>query len=164
MGKLKTDFTSPIAKSTSPGLSDTTFFARCKLTLEARNLRLDPHISKLEFQDARIEFWDARIQSRGLRIQEARFSERTMLYSQVAGQIFAPSISVCSVVFCNWIVRVQQAFNTCKSISSGSYSVCSLRLPWSEIFTDERCGSAILWIKLVVVLCKSWWRLGHLSC
>ena len=28
MGKLKTEFTSPIAKSTSPGLSDTTFFAR----------------------------------------------------------------------------------------------------------------------------------------
>ena len=27
-GKLKTKFTSPIAKSTSPGLSDTTFFAR----------------------------------------------------------------------------------------------------------------------------------------
>ena len=26
-GKLKTEFTSPIAKSTSPGLSDTTFFA-----------------------------------------------------------------------------------------------------------------------------------------
>ena len=29
MGKLKTEFTSPIAKSTSPGLSDTTFFAHC---------------------------------------------------------------------------------------------------------------------------------------
>ena len=28
-GMLKTEFTSPIAKSTSPGLSDTTFFARC---------------------------------------------------------------------------------------------------------------------------------------
>ena len=28
-GKLKTEFTSPIAKSTSPGLSDTTSFARC---------------------------------------------------------------------------------------------------------------------------------------
>ena len=28
-GKLSTEFTSPIAKSTSPGLSDTTFFARC---------------------------------------------------------------------------------------------------------------------------------------
>ena len=28
-GKLKTEFTSPIAKSTSRGLSDTTFFARC---------------------------------------------------------------------------------------------------------------------------------------
>ena len=29
-GKLRTKITSPIAKSTSPGLSDTTFFARCK--------------------------------------------------------------------------------------------------------------------------------------
>ena len=29
LGKLKTEFTSPIAKSTSPGLSDTTFFAHC---------------------------------------------------------------------------------------------------------------------------------------
>ena len=28
-GKLRTKITSPIAKSTSPGLSDTTFFARC---------------------------------------------------------------------------------------------------------------------------------------
>ena len=28
-GKLITEFTSPIAKSTSPTLSDTTFFARC---------------------------------------------------------------------------------------------------------------------------------------
>ena len=31
-GKLSTEFTSPIAKSTSPGLSDTTFFARCEVT------------------------------------------------------------------------------------------------------------------------------------
>ena len=29
LGKLKTEFTHPIAKSPSPGLSDTTFFARC---------------------------------------------------------------------------------------------------------------------------------------
>ena len=29
MGKLKTELTRPIAKSTSLGLSDTTFFARC---------------------------------------------------------------------------------------------------------------------------------------
>ena len=28
-GKLRREFTSPIAKSTSPGLSETTFFARC---------------------------------------------------------------------------------------------------------------------------------------
>ena len=33
MGKLITEFTSPIAQSTSPGLSDTTFFARCGLNL-----------------------------------------------------------------------------------------------------------------------------------
>ena len=29
LGKLRTEFTGPIAKSTSPGLSDTTFFAHC---------------------------------------------------------------------------------------------------------------------------------------
>ena len=29
LGKLRTEFTSPISKSTSSGLSDTTFFARC---------------------------------------------------------------------------------------------------------------------------------------
>ena len=32
-GKLRTEFTSPIAKSTSPRLSDTTFFARCATSL-----------------------------------------------------------------------------------------------------------------------------------
>ena len=32
-GKLKTEFTSPIAKSTSPWLSDTTFFAHCSMGL-----------------------------------------------------------------------------------------------------------------------------------
>ena len=31
-GKLRTEFTSPTAKSTSPRLSDTTFFARCSHT------------------------------------------------------------------------------------------------------------------------------------
>ena len=35
-GKLKTEFTSLIAKSTNPGLSDTTFFARCWL-IKKRN-------------------------------------------------------------------------------------------------------------------------------
>ena len=33
-GKLRTEFTSPIAKSTTPGLSDTTFFARCHRLLQ----------------------------------------------------------------------------------------------------------------------------------
>ena len=39
-GKLSTEFTSPIAKSTSPGLSDTTFFAPClwKVLLESKVL------------------------------------------------------------------------------------------------------------------------------
>ena len=31
LGKLRTEFTSPIVKSTSPRLSDSTFFARCSL-------------------------------------------------------------------------------------------------------------------------------------
>ena len=31
--RLSTEFTSPIAKSTSPGLSDTTFFSLCPLLL-----------------------------------------------------------------------------------------------------------------------------------
>ena len=35
------------------------------------------------------------------------------------------------------------------------YSVCSLCSQCSEIFTDEQCSSAILWIKLVAVLCQS---------
>ena len=82
---------------------------KSKLTLEARNSRLDPHLSKLErfeFRYARIESRDARNQvssfdDRGSRIQEARFSERTMLYSHVAVQIVAQSISACSAVFCN---------------------------------------------------------------
>ena len=39
--KLITEFTSPIAKSTSPGLSDTTFFARC-WTLRLRIVRTLP--------------------------------------------------------------------------------------------------------------------------
>ena len=46
LGKLITEFTSPIAKSTSPGLSDTTFFAQwckrrhlhCQLNLAFTNL------------------------------------------------------------------------------------------------------------------------------
>ena len=45
------------------------------------------------------------LEFRGLRIQEARFSERTMLYSHVAVQIFAPSISACGEVFCNCLNR-----------------------------------------------------------
>ena len=36
---------------------------------------------------------------RSSRIQKARFSERMMLYSHVAVQIFAPSISACGAVF-----------------------------------------------------------------
>ena len=42
-GKLKTEFTCPIAKSTSPGLSDTTFFACCifdkTITSQVKTLR-----------------------------------------------------------------------------------------------------------------------------
>ena len=40
-----------------------------------------------------------------------------------------------------------------------SVSVCSLCSPCSEMNGAAR--QFILWIKLVVVLCKSWWRLRH---
>ena len=68
-GRLRTEFTSPTAKisflfhflctliSTVP--------LKSKLTLEARNSRLDPRISKLDC----FEFWDARIESRDARIE-----------------------------------------------------------------------------------------------
>ena len=41
-GKLRTEFTSPIAKSTCPGLSDTTFFAHCFLRLAYNLISLNP--------------------------------------------------------------------------------------------------------------------------
>ena len=65
-----------------------------KLTLDVWNSRLDPRVSRLKH----FEF-------RGSRIQEARFSERTMLYSHVAVQIFALSISACGAVFYNCLNR-----------------------------------------------------------
>ena len=45
LGKLSTEFTSPIAKSTSPGLSDTTFFAPCLgKTLYSHSASLHPGV------------------------------------------------------------------------------------------------------------------------
>ena len=43
-GKLITEFTGPIAKSTSPGLLDATFFARCYIYLKTWNLSDSPVI------------------------------------------------------------------------------------------------------------------------
>jgi len=43
-GKLITEFTSPIAKSTSPRLSDATFCARCYVYLKTLNLSDSPLI------------------------------------------------------------------------------------------------------------------------
>ena len=45
--KLKTEFTSPIAKSTGPELSDTTFFSRCKLTIWSFTTRAFTKISRV---------------------------------------------------------------------------------------------------------------------
>ena len=57
--------------------------------------------SSFEMRGSRhLEFRGSRIQ-----IQEARFSERTMLYSHVAVQIFPLSISACGAVFCNCLNR-----------------------------------------------------------
>ena len=43
---LRTQFTSPVAKSTSPGLSDTTFFVRWHGRLEMLNLSLSKEKQK----------------------------------------------------------------------------------------------------------------------
>ena len=43
--KLKTEFTGPIAKSTSPGLSDTTFFACCSKELKIAKWKHNKQIS-----------------------------------------------------------------------------------------------------------------------
>jgi len=52
LGQVKTDFTSPIAKSTSPGLSDTTFFARWALKKKTQCslciVKLNKHVRVLE--------------------------------------------------------------------------------------------------------------------
>ena len=78
----------------------------------------DTQSLKLETRSSHLEVWMLRVSrckdrvsrhedqvlsfnDQGWRIQEARFSERTMLYSHVAVQIFAPSISACGAVFCN---------------------------------------------------------------
>ena len=44
-GKLKTEFTNPIAKSISPGLWDTTFFARCFYSFVFSYFRLTVSLS-----------------------------------------------------------------------------------------------------------------------
>ena len=67
---------------------------KSKLTLVPRNSRLDPRVLKLQC----FEFRDARIESQVSMIKEAWFSERTMLYSHVAVEIFALSISACRVL------------------------------------------------------------------
>ena len=75
----------------------------------------------------------------------------------------------CSVTA--WIVRVWQAFNKCKSISSFSkiYPACTVYVAFARHVPrfSQMNGAArqfILWIKLFAVLCKSWWRWWHLSC
>ena len=75
----------------------------------------------------------------------------------------------CSVTV--WIVGVRQAFNKCKLIFSFSkiYLACTVYVAFARHVPrfSQMNGVArqfILWIKLVAVLCKSWWRLWHLSC
>ena len=60
-----------IVQREEPEHNERTVPLKSKLTLEARNSRLDPRVSKLErfeFRDARIESRDARIESRDARI------------------------------------------------------------------------------------------------
>ena len=67
-------------------------------------IRVETGSSRLDAQTLRVSKCKDRVSSfndRGWRIEEARFSERTMLYSHVAVQIFTPSISACGAVFSN---------------------------------------------------------------
>ena len=74
----------------------------------------------------------------------------------------------CSVTV--WIVGVWQAFNKCKSIFSFSkiYPACTAYVAFAcHVPKFSQINGAarqfILSIKLVAVLCKSWWRLRCLS-
>ena len=75
----------------------------------------------------------------------------------------------CSVTV--WIVGIWQAFNKCKLIFSFSkiYPACTVYVAFAchVLKFSQMNGAArqfILSIKLVAVLCKSWWRLRCLSC
>ena len=66
-GKLITEFTSSIAKSTSPGLSDTTFFARRWTYLSPYPVYLNPFPPKsvLYFEPSSLSFTSGNIDSGG---------------------------------------------------------------------------------------------------
>ena len=130
-------------------------------------MTLNPGISKREcfkVQDMRIKsrVWRIKLEFQALsfEVQEARFSCEIIFvqYNHVAIQKFAPLICGCGTVYCNCLnCQLRQPFNKCKSVFSVlkncMYSLCSLCLPCSEIFTDEWCSSVIL--SLIAVLCKS---------
>ena len=183
-GKLRTEFTSLTAKISSLFHFLCTLIStvplKSKLTLEAWNSRFYPRISKLEhfeFWDARSESRDARIESRVLLIED-RGSKKlgfakerccTVTYPFRYSQSRSVLVVWCSVTV--WIVGVWQAFNQYKSIFSFSkiYPACTVYVPFAPYVPrfSQMNGAArqfILWIKLVAVLCKSWWRLRHLSC
>ena len=74
----------------------------------------------------------------------------------------------CSVTV--WIVGVRQTFNKCKSMFSFSkiYPACTVYVAFARHVPrfSQMNGAArqfILWIKLVAVLCKSWWRVVKFS-
>ena len=134
----------------------------CHSKLETRDSILtsrSSNASSFEMRRSSLETRGSSLEFRWSRIQEARFSERTMLYSHVAIQIFVPSISACSAVFCNcWNCRVRQSFNKCKSIFSVSkiYPVCTVYVAFVRHVPrfSQMNGAAwqfILWITLVAV-------------
>ena len=57
LGKLNTEFTSPIAKSTSPGLSDTTFFTRCLFTVLTSFSSSNICVERTEFFVHWTDYW-----------------------------------------------------------------------------------------------------------
>ena len=84
-------------KSTAQKLSWHSKLKTRSSCLEAQMLR----VSRCKNRVSKCEDWVLSFDDWGSRIQEDRFSKRTMLYSHVAVEIFAPSISACGAVFCN---------------------------------------------------------------
>ena len=69
---------------------------RSKVSWHSKLEKRDSILASRSSNASSFEMRGSSFNDQGSRIQEARFSKRTMLYSHIAVEIFAPSISACS--------------------------------------------------------------------